>query len=357
VNRRGRQDDDAAPREAHRVTEMERELVAVRRTMNALFARLEITPSSEPHFEQLEQTIAARMDELAQKSHALEETNRQLQDLTAHLDESVRQRTRALAESEAQLRRRNAELARLNRLKSEFISIAAHEFRTPMTAIIGYLDLMVEGRMGTVPPRMKRPLASLHRNAYRMRRLLEELLDVSRLESGRMVLRLSRCDLNELVAAAVAEHEPFFTAKHQRVEFRAAAELPHVDCDADKIHQVVTNLLGNAIKYTKEGGEIVLSTFQPDAAHVALRVRDNGMGIPRWARERIFEPFSEIGESRNHTSDAPDPAGLGLYIAKGIVELHGAAIQVESEEGRFAEFTVRLPLVQAASAARSRAGQ
>src|SRR5215470_3750824 len=138
---------------AARIKQLEEELAAARKTIAALMARSESdkAPAEFAVFEttaRLEAVIAARTRELAEKGRSLEEANRELHDLTANLDQIVRQRTRALAESEAQLRRRNIELDRLNRLKSEFISIAAHEFRTPMTAIIGYLDLIADERLG-----------------------------------------------------------------------------------------------------------------------------------------------------------------------------------------------------------------
>jgi signal transduction histidine kinase len=287
---------------------------------------------------------------LAEKSVALEEANGQLHDLTLNLDRIVQKRTRALAESEAQLRRRNLELDRLNRLKSEFIAVAAHELRTPMTAIIGYLDLLAEDRLGAVPAALRRPLSSLQRNAQRLRRFIDDLLDVSRLESGHMLLRRSSCDMNAIVRAAISEQEPFWGEKQHVVEFQAERALPPVCCDPDKIHQLVANLLANAIKYTPSGGRITLSTFQPDAAHLGLRIRDNGIGIPTWAHQKIFEPFGELVETRHHTSEAPDSAGLGLYIAKGIADLHSAELVLESEEGQFTEFTLVLPFLTGAPA-------
>jgi signal transduction histidine kinase len=245
-------------------------------------------------------------------------------------------------ETESELRRQNAELDRVNRLRSEFISIAAHEFRTPMTSIVGYLDLISQGRLGSIPEAMQRPIASLNRNTQRLKRLIDEMLDVSRLDSGRMVLHRDARDLCELARSAVTELESFTHAKRHDVG-TAFAEVPPVDVDGDKIHQVITNLLANAIKYTPEGGCIALSVGREEEWAV-LRVRDNGIGIPAGLREKIFEPFSEITAPQFHTSAGPDSAGLGLYIARGIVLLHGGQIAVDSSEGEFTEFTVRLPL-------------
>jgi signal transduction histidine kinase len=245
-------------------------------------------------------------------------------------------------ETESELRRRNAELDRLNRAKSEFISIAAHEFRTPMTSIVGYLDLISQGRLGPIPDSMQRPVASLIRNTQRLKRLIDDMLDVSRLYSGRMMLHRDARDLRDLCRSAIGELEAFTRAKQHDVETEFG-ELPLVDVDGDRIHQVITNLLANAIKYTPEGGRILLSVGR-EAEWAVLKVRDNGIGIPEAMRGKIFEPFSEVTAPQFHSSAGPDSAGLGLYIARGIVLLHGGEIDVTSREGVYTEFTVRLPL-------------
>jgi signal transduction histidine kinase len=273
---------------------------------------------------------------------AAEVANTELRTLTQNLDQIIRQRTRVLAESEAQLRRQNVELERLNRVKSEFISIAAHELRTPMTSIVGYLDMIAEGRLGELPADLKRPMASLRRNAHRLRRLVEDLLDASRIDSGRVSLVRQAVSLGDIVAAVIDEMRPFVVGKHQTVVTQVSSTAP-IDGDADKLHQVVSNLVANSWKYTPEGGEIRLSV-DSDGDSAVLRVWDNGIGIPEALRSRIFEPFSDVHTAKHHTSIGPDSAGLGLYIARGIVELHGGSIAVDSEEGRFSEFTVRLPL-------------
>jgi len=246
------------------------------------------------------------------------------------------------AETEAELRRRNAELDRLNRSKSEFISIAAHEFRTPMTSVVGYLDLISQGRLGPIPEQMQRPIASLVRNTQRLKRLIDDMLDVSRLDSGRMTLRREARDLHEVARSAIGELEPFTRAKQHAIETEFQ-DVPPVEVDGDKIHQVITNLLANAIKYTPEYGRILLSIGRENG-WVVLKVRDNGIGIPEAARGKIFEPFSEVTAPQFHSSAGPDSAGLGLYLARGIVLRHDGELVADSREGVYTEFTVRLPL-------------
>ncbi len=283
--------------------------------------------------------------ELEEKTKALEAANQELRSLTQNLDQIVRQRTRALAESESQLKRKNVELDRLNRMKAEFISIAAHELRTPMTSVVGYLDLIVEGRLGELPGDLRRPISSLRRNAHRLKRLIDDMLDVSRLETGRVSLHRAPCSLNDIVSAAIDEFKPIAGAKRQSLEGRLS-DVPPIDADSDKVHQVVSNLLANSVKYTADGGQIRLS-IDVHEGQARLRCWDNGIGIPPGLQARIFEPFSDVHTAKHHTSNSPDSAGLGLYIARGIVELHGGSIRVESEEGRYSEFTVLLPLVGA----------
>ena len=131
-----------------------------------------------------------------------------------------------------------------------------------------------------------------------------------------------------------------------------------IEADPDKLNQVATNLVANAIRYTPEGGTIALTVDRAPGEQYAgdwarLRVRDDGVGIPREHRDRIFEPFSEIGGAKHHTSAVPDSAGLGLYIARGLVDLHGGIISVDSEVGRFTEFTVLLPVGRVSDEART----
>ncbi len=311
----------------------------------------EISDEVDARIAALEAELAEARRLFEEKTSQLEAANHELRSLTANLDQIVRQRTRALAESESQLRRKNQELDRLNRIKTEFISIAAHELRTPMTSVVGYLDLLLEGKLGELSVELRRPVGALRRNAHRLKRLVEDMLDVSRLETGRVSLHRAPFSLEEVVLAVLDELKPIAGDKRQKLG-ASLATIPPVDGDSDKIHQVVTNLVSNSIKYSAEGGEIevtldVYTSGEPGHLPQArLRVWDNGIGIPASQRGRIFEPFSEVSAPKHHTSAAPDSAGLGLHIARGLVELHGGTIQVDSEEGRYSEFTVLLPLAQ-----------
>src|SRR5262249_12882586 len=160
----------------------------------------------------------------------------------------------------------------------------------------------------------------------RLKRLVEDMLDVSRLDTGTFSLRRAPSSLPEIVLAVVDELGPIITDSRQ-VEL-SLAEIAPVDADADKIHQVISNLLANSLKFTTGGGGTRLPVDSVEvggAPRARLRVWDNGKGIPAEVKSRIFEPFTDVVNAKHHTSNNPDSAGLGLRIARGIVELHGGS--------------------------------
>jgi signal transduction histidine kinase len=338
---------------AERIAELEAELAAAQRTVDVLIDKVEARTAEQSQaglFEvaaRMEQLVDQRTREIAEQRRALEHANAELRTLTDNLDHIVRLRTRALAESEAQLRAKNEELQQQGTAKAEFISIAAHELRTPLTSIVGYLELFTEGRFGALPPSMVRPVASLQRNANRLKRLVEEMLDVSRIDAGRVVVHPAPVDLGEVVRDVLTELSPLARAKQHDVTVEIAP-IADVEGDRDKLHRIGINLVSNAIRYTPVSGAITVRLDQaPRQAYpgdwVRLRVRDNGIGIAETDRQRIFEPFTDVLPAKHHTSSGPDSAGLGLYIARGLVEAHGGLITVDSEPGVFTEFTVLLP--------------
>jgi two-component system, NarL family, sensor histidine kinase BarA len=330
-----------------RIGELEAELNAAQRTIDVLIARLERTGTASPTQNEL-------FDAAVRLGHVLEERTREVEDaraefraLRANLDQIVRQRTRALAESEAQLRTKNAELERQGRIKAEFIQIAAHELRTPLTSIVGYLDLFSEGRFGELPGLIARPMASVRRNAHRLKRLVDDMLDVSRIEAGKIILRRELVDLGDVVRAVVTELMPLANARKQNLATHIE-RIAALDADRDKLHQIVVNLVSNAIRYTPELGAIDVHVDEAPRERypggwARMRVRDNGVGIAEADRQRIFDPFLHAQPAKHHTSAGPDSAGLGLYIARGLIELHGGLITVDSTPAVGSEFTVLLP--------------
>ena len=330
-----------------RIAQLEAELTAAQRTIDVLIARLERTGTATP-------TQAELFDAAVHLGHVLEERTREVEDaraefraLRANLDQIVKQRTRALTESEAQLRNKNAELEKQSKIKTDFISIAAHELRTPLTSIVGYLDLFSEGRFGDLPPLIERPMASVRRNAHRLKRLVLDMLDVSRIENGKVVLNRSPVDLNDVVRDVVTELMPLAAQRKQKLSTHLV-KIPTLDADRDKLHQIAVNLVSNAIRYTQDQGDIDVHVDEAPHDRYAggwarLRVRDNGIGIEEADRQHIFDPFIHNQPVKHHTSAGPDSAGLGLYIARGLIESHGGLITVDSTPKVGTEFTVLLP--------------
>ena len=340
-----------------RIVELEGELAAAQRTIDVLVDRLERAGTASPTQAELFDAAVRLGNVLEQRTREVEDARAEFRALRANLDQIVRQRTRALAESEAQLRAKNAELERQDKVKGEFISIAAHELRTPLTSIVGYLDLFSEGRFGELPPMLERPLSSVRRNAHRLKRLVDDMLVVNRIERGKMVLRREPVELGDVVRDVVTELLPLASARTQTVETRILPIDP-IDADRDKLHQIVVNLLSNAIRYTPEKGQIAIDVDEAPrdrypGGWARLRVRDNGVGIAEEDRQRIFDPFIHALPAKHHTSAGPDSAGRGLYIARGLIELHGGLITVDSQPDVFTEFTVLLPFKHQAPRASS----
>jgi signal transduction histidine kinase len=330
-----------------RLAELETELAAAQRTIDVLIERLERVGATPPTQAELFDAAARMGQLLEERTREVEAARAEFRALRSNLDQIVRQRTRALAESEAQLRATNVELEKQSRIKAEFISIAAHELRTPLTSIVGYLDMFEEGRFGALPAMLARPIASVRRNAHRLKRLVDDMLDVSRIEFGRMVLNREPVDLGAVVRDVVTELLPLATTRQQRIDVQIEPLAP-LDADRDKLHQIAVNLVSNAIRYTPEAGAIAIGVDEAPRERypggwARLRVRDNGIGIPEEDRQRIFDPFVHPKPAKHHTSTLPDSAGLGLYIARGLIELHGGLITVDSQPEKFTEFTVLLP--------------
>lgn len=237
------------------------------------------------------------------------------------------------------------ELKRLERMRDEFISTAAHELRTPITTIKGYAQLLDRWTPGGHEPREGRAFQILNRQSDRLTQLVQELLEVSRLQLGRLALRRQRFELGELVAD-VLERMQGVSAEHHLVLHQEGSVF--VDADPGRIDQVLMNLVDNAIKYSPGGGDIEVSVRVRDATAV-VSIRDHGMGIPRERQGQLFERFY-----RAHAGLASDRGGMGvgLHLSEQIVQKHGGRIWFESEEGRGSTFSFSLVLAQVEHEAR-----
>ena len=244
----------------------------------------------------------------------------------------------ALATAEAIEHERRAvqELERLNKVKSDFVSIVSHEFRTPLTGIQGFSEIIRDEQLD--PDEVREFADDINKDARRLARLIDDMLDLDRMESGKMKLRLEPLDLNGLVREVADQAAP--TAPGHQLRLDLDERLPLLRGDRDKLTQVVTNLLSNAVKYSPGGGEIVVATGL-QAPAVELCVQDRGLGIPPEALETIFERYARIESGAGHRIQG---TGLGLPIVRQIAELHGGRAWAESEVGQGSTFYLRLPL-------------
>jgi len=249
-------------------------------------------------------------------------------------------KTRNLASQLADERALRVQAEEANRIKDEFLATLSHELRTPLNAITGWAHLLQAGTLG--PSEQGRAVDTILRNAKQQARLIEDLLDVSRIISGKLLLTLSPLDLAKVIEAAIEAVTPAALAKQLRISVESTG--PHqVNGDAARLQQVVANLLNNSIKFCEPGGQIVIRT-QREGRRVLLQVIDDGRGIAAEFLPLLFERFRQatppIARARG------SGLGLGLAIARYLVDAHHGSIRAESAgEGRGATFTISLPLL------------
>lgn len=226
----------------------------------------------------------------------------------------------------------------VDRMKDEFISIASHELRTPITAIKGYVSMVQDGSYGPVNARIREGLGKVGQSSDRLGQLVEDLLDVSRIDQGRLQLKISQVIPSVAAQATVLELTPMAKAKGLTLDVAYNGEIPMALADPDKLHQVLVNLVGNAIKYTEVGA--VELRVMADGSWVVFRVKDTGIGMSAEAQAHLFEKFYRIQSDQTAKIRG---SGLGLWITKQLVELMRGQIEVQSIEGTGTQVIVRLP--------------
>jgi signal transduction histidine kinase/ActR/RegA family two-component response regulator len=271
-----------------------------------------------------------------QRRHVIESErlHQQAIDTLAQLREAEHQRNQLLEREQAA--RASAEQA--NRLKDEFLAMVSHELRTPLNAVLGWADMLRNGSLDVV--RSRRAVHAIYDSARRQAHLIDELLDVSRIISGKLRLERGAVDLQEIVRSAVEVVQPSAYAKHIDVVVETDPTVGPYEGDGTRLQQIVWNLLANAVKFTPEGGALYLSLRSITNA-VEIAVTDTGIGISADFLPSVFEPFrqADASSTRRHSG-----LGLGLSIVRHLVEAHGGTITAESAgEGQGSTFTVRLP--------------
>lgn len=270
---------------------------------------------------------------LAQKTLAEEQARSQSEGYAKKLERATRE-----------LQKANIRLRELSSLKDEFVSIASHELRTPMTTIKGYLWLVLNQNKKDLNEKAKRNLGRAYESTERMIRLVKDMLTVSRIEGRRLDLNLAKTDLYQLA------HQVFEDSKIKAGEkkIRFVLEPPDqkliVKADQDRIREVLENIAGNALKFTPPGGEVKIS-FKRSGGQIETNISDTGPGIPKESMSGLFQKFGRLEKSYAKLAETPG-TGLGLYIAKQLVNLHKGKIWVKSKLGQGSTFTFSLPEYQ-----------
>lgn len=264
--------------------------------------------------------------------------------VSALRDEAARIRqemeARVAKETEA-LEEMNRQLEKLARARSDFVNIAAHELKTPLTLLRGYTDILREEAGALDKPRLESAMAGMDRGLARLERIVADLIDLSRIEAELLQLSFEPVAISSLVRMVLEETREWVERRRQTVSVEGVADLPPIQGDARRLHQALLNVVSNSIKFTPDGGRIVIwgrvlgAQGAVGTDFVEIVVADTGIGIAKEEQERIFEKFYRVGDVQHHSSGeykfkGAGP-GLGLPIARGIVEAHGGRIWVESE--------------------------
>ena len=241
---------------------------------------------------------------------------------------------------EVKVRERTAELEQADCLRSQFLSHVSHELKTPLTSIKGFLQNLLDELTGPLNEKQQRYLSRMLDNSNRLIRMIEDLLDRTRIQSGRLDLVPGEIDLGHCVADAVEQMRLLAQAKQQTLEAVAPPVPLMVWADRDRLIQIVTNLLQNAVKFTPEDGSIMVTVRQETQTLAGVSVRDTGPGIPPEFLEQVFDPFFRVKQARSGVKGL----GLGLSIVRRLVELQGGTIVARSEPGQGAELSFTIPL-------------
>jgi PAS domain S-box-containing protein len=242
---------------------------------------------------------------------------------------------------ELELREKNAELQRAAHAKDDFLAKMSHELRTPLNGIIGFSELLVDGLPGAINPEQAEYLTDILGSAHHLLQLINDILDLSKVEAGKMPLHPQVFSMPRVVEQICTVIRPLAQRKCIQLSSNLAPELDEIELDQQRFKQILFNLLSNAVKFTNDGGSVVIAATPLGRERFALSVRDTGIGIEPQNLQRLFEEFEQLdaGTTRRY-----EGTGLGLALTRNLVQMQGGSIRAESEFGKGATFTVTLPL-------------
>ncbi|MFZ2126169.1 MAG: ATP-binding protein [Candidatus Microsaccharimonas sp.] len=259
----------------------------------------------------------------------------EIKNLNSSLEQRINSATR-------ELRASNAQLQRLDEAKDEFISMASHQLRTPLTSIKGYISMLMEGDVGKVSPDQKHLLQEAFVSSERMVRLIGDFLNVSRLQTGKFIIDKQPVDLAKLVARELEALEPNASARELKFTYKQPKNFPKLNLDENKIQQVIMNFADNAIYYSKEKSTIKVS-LSVVASRVEFTVKDTGIGVPIAEQAQLFNKFFRATNARKQR---PDGTGVGLFLAKKVIDAHDGKIIFSSKENKGSTFGFSLPIAK-----------
>jgi PAS domain S-box-containing protein len=282
-------------------------------------------------------TILHDRREALERARLYEQLKRGADELQAR----VQAATAELATQNELLRRQAIELEQASRLKSQFLANMSHEFRTPLNAILGYTHMLLQGVAGDLLPAVKRQLQRIDSNGRHLLTIINEILDITRIEAGKMPMQLSEFNLNELVPEVMAELDPVIARSKLAVTPKLSPDAPLVFSDRQKVKQIVVNLLSNALKFTHEGEIQIAVAFNPANTTATIEVSDSGIGIAPENHEKIFEDFRQVDDSPSRPYGG---TGLGLAICRRLANALGGRIALRSAIGSGSVFTLTIPV-------------
>jgi signal transduction histidine kinase len=265
----------------------------------------------------------------------------QLKQASDELERKIQAATGDIAQQNELLRRQAIELEQASQLKSQFLANMSHEFRTPLNAMLGYTSMLLQGVAGPVEQPVKRQLGRIESNGRHLLTIINEILDISRIEAGRMPLQASRFKVTDLINEVKSELEPIIIRSRLSVVMQIDKELPVVTSDRQKVKQILLNFLSNALKFTHHGSVTISAVRNAREKTVALAVADTGIGIAGADQDKIFEDFRQLD---NSPTRAYGGTGLGLSICRRLAQMLDGRITVHSHIGRGSTFTLTLPL-------------